>query len=184
MLISKRRRHTNAPSPLAVHCGSHPNGRTPCRYCRHGKIERLWAWLENYRRIKVRHECYAENYHGIVLFGCLPILARAYSGVHFLLNAGGCQWFRIQRRIGQLVGGQMRFAGPSHVCGGCWHLERKNLELNLSQIVLLKSRSFPTIPIRTAQAGAGRTCQNPRRALTSKPRNKQNHQRISNNPNL
>jgi len=46
-------------------------------YGRRWKIERLWAWLQNYRRILVRHERYAENYLGFVLLGCLLILMRA-----------------------------------------------------------------------------------------------------------
>jgi transposase len=48
------------------------------RYGRRWKIERLWAWLQNYRRILVRHERSAENYHGFVLLGYLLILVRAY----------------------------------------------------------------------------------------------------------
>ena len=54
------------------------DGRALRRYCRRWKIERLWAWLQNYRRIVVRYERYAENYLGFVHLGCLLILVRAY----------------------------------------------------------------------------------------------------------
>jgi transposase len=54
------------------------DGRALRRYRRRWKIERLWAWLQNYRRIVVRYERYAENYLGFVLLGCMLILIRAY----------------------------------------------------------------------------------------------------------
>lgn len=54
------------------------DGRPLRRYCRRWKIERSWAWLQNFRRIVVRYERYAENYRGFVLIGCLLILVRAY----------------------------------------------------------------------------------------------------------
>ena len=54
------------------------DGRPLRRYCRRRKMERLWAWLQNYRRIQTRHEYYPENYLGFVLLGCILILLRAY----------------------------------------------------------------------------------------------------------
>ena len=54
------------------------DGRPLRRYLRRWKIERLWAWLQNYRRIVVRYERYAANYRGFVLLGCLLILVKAY----------------------------------------------------------------------------------------------------------
>jgi len=54
------------------------DGRPLRRYRRRWKIERLWAWLQNYRRIVVRYERHAENYLGFVHLGCLLILVRAY----------------------------------------------------------------------------------------------------------
>jgi transposase len=41
-------------------------------------IERLFAWLQNFRRLVVRHEYYAENFLGFVRLGCLVILLRCY----------------------------------------------------------------------------------------------------------
>lgn len=48
------------------------------RYRRRWKIERFWARLQNHRRLVVRHERHAGNYHGFVRHGCLLILARVY----------------------------------------------------------------------------------------------------------
>ena len=39
-------------------------------------LERLFAWLQNFRRIVVRYEYYAENYLGLVQLGCILILLR------------------------------------------------------------------------------------------------------------
>ena len=49
------------------------DGRPLRRYCRRWKVERLFAWLQNFRRILTRHEYHAENY-----LGCIKILLRQY----------------------------------------------------------------------------------------------------------
>ncbi len=46
------------------------------RYKRRWKIERLFAWLHNYRRLVVRYEWYEENFLGFVHLGCILILLR------------------------------------------------------------------------------------------------------------
>jgi transposase len=47
------------------------DGRKLRRYRRRWKIERLFAWLQNFRRLLVRHEYHAENF--LVLdFGAKP----------------------------------------------------------------------------------------------------------------
>ena len=46
------------------------------RYRRRWKIERLFAWLQNFRRLVVRYERYAENYLGMLYLGCCLILVR------------------------------------------------------------------------------------------------------------
>lgn len=46
------------------------------RYRRRWKVERLFAWLQNFRRITVRWDRHAENYLGFVHLGCLVILLR------------------------------------------------------------------------------------------------------------
>ena len=48
------------------------------RYRRRWKVERLNAWLQNFRRILTRHEYHAENYLGFVHLGCIKILLRQY----------------------------------------------------------------------------------------------------------
>jgi transposase len=54
------------------------DGRPLRRYKRRWKVERLFAWLQNFRRILVRHEYHAENYLGFVQLGCTIILLRWY----------------------------------------------------------------------------------------------------------
>jgi transposase len=53
------------------------DGRKLRRYKRRWKIERLFAWLQNFRRLVVRYERQAENYLGFVHLGCIVILLRS-----------------------------------------------------------------------------------------------------------
>ncbi|MGA7924407.1 MAG: IS5 family transposase [Candidatus Sulfotelmatobacter sp.] len=46
------------------------------RYRRRWKIERLFAWLQNFRRLVVRYERRAENFLGMLDLGCCIILLR------------------------------------------------------------------------------------------------------------
>ncbi|MEX1138946.1 MAG: IS5 family transposase [Bacteroidota bacterium] len=50
------------------------DGRPLRRYRRCWMIERLFAWLHNYRRISTRHEYHLDNYLGFVHLGCILIL--------------------------------------------------------------------------------------------------------------
>ena len=52
------------------------DGRKLRRYKRRWKIERLFAWLSNFRRLVVRYERKVENYLGLVRLGCIVILLR------------------------------------------------------------------------------------------------------------
>jgi transposase len=54
------------------------DGRPLRRYRRRWKIERLFAWLQNFRLLVVRHEHHAENFLGLVHLGCIVILLRCY----------------------------------------------------------------------------------------------------------
>jgi transposase len=54
------------------------DGRPLRRYKRRWKIERLFAWLGNFRRLVVRYERDALNYLGFVQLGCILILLRRY----------------------------------------------------------------------------------------------------------
>src|SRR3984957_14137764 len=59
------------------------------RYGRRWKIERLFAWLQNFRRLVVRYERHAENILGMLHLACCLILLRHlkdefYSVFHFV----------------------------------------------------------------------------------------------------
>ena len=52
------------------------DGRMLRRYLRRWKIERMFSWLYNYRRLVVRWEYHAENYLGLLQLACAVILLR------------------------------------------------------------------------------------------------------------
>jgi transposase len=52
------------------------DGRPLRRYLRRWKIERLFAWLKNFRRLTSRWERYSANFLGMVQLGCMLILLR------------------------------------------------------------------------------------------------------------
>jgi transposase len=52
------------------------DGRPLRRYRRRWKIERLFAWLKNFRRIACRWERHAANFLGMVQLGTMLILLR------------------------------------------------------------------------------------------------------------
>ncbi len=52
------------------------DGRALRRYQRRFLVERLFAWLQNFRRLVTRDEWYAENYRGMLHLGCILILLR------------------------------------------------------------------------------------------------------------
>ncbi len=52
------------------------DGRKLRRYKRRWKIERLFAWLHDFRRLVARYERRSENYLGFVRLGCIVILLR------------------------------------------------------------------------------------------------------------
>jgi transposase len=52
------------------------DGRQLRRYCRRWKVERLFAWLFNFRRLVVRYEYHAENFQAFVHLGAIIILLR------------------------------------------------------------------------------------------------------------
>jgi len=60
---SNRKRHTQDGRPLR-------------RFRRRWKVERLFAWLQNFRRLVVRYEFHPENFLGMVHLGCIIILLR------------------------------------------------------------------------------------------------------------
>jgi transposase len=54
------------------------DGRPLRRYRRRWKIERLFAWLQNFRRLVTRWERHAENFLGFLQLGCICILLRHF----------------------------------------------------------------------------------------------------------
>ena len=52
------------------------DGRWLRRYRKRWKIEQLFAWLHNFRRLVVRYEYHAENYHAFLQLACAVILLR------------------------------------------------------------------------------------------------------------
>lgn len=53
------------------------DGRKLRRYKeRRWKVERLFAWLQNFRRLVVRYEYKDENFQGMTQLGCIVILLR------------------------------------------------------------------------------------------------------------
>jgi transposase len=52
------------------------DGRPLRRYRRRWKIERLFAWLQNFRRLVTRWEYDVLNFLGFVQLGCIVILLR------------------------------------------------------------------------------------------------------------
>ena len=56
------------------------DGRTLRRYKKRWKVERLFVWLQNYRRLVVRYEYHIKNFLAMVQLGCILILLRRVLG--------------------------------------------------------------------------------------------------------
>lgn len=56
------------------------DGRSLRRYRRRWKVERLFAWLQNFRRLVVRYEYHLENFLAMIQLGCAVILMRRVLG--------------------------------------------------------------------------------------------------------
>jgi len=52
------------------------DGRPLRRYRRRWKVERIFAWMQNYRRLVTRWEYRIENFLGFVQLACLLMLLR------------------------------------------------------------------------------------------------------------
>ena len=55
------------------------DGRPLRRYRRRWYVERLFAWLQNFRRLVTRYEYKAENFLGMLYLGCMVLLLRRLS---------------------------------------------------------------------------------------------------------
>ena len=56
------------------------DGRGLRRYQRRWKVERLFAWLHNFRRVLVRYDRSLDNYLAFVHLACIVIFIRSYFG--------------------------------------------------------------------------------------------------------
>ena len=65
-------------APLRTVSKRKQDGRALRRYQRRWKVERLFAWLKQFRRIATRWERKAENYLGFLHLGCAAILLRHF----------------------------------------------------------------------------------------------------------
>jgi transposase len=54
------------------------DGRPLRRYRRRWKVERLFAWLHNFRRVVTRWDYYPANYLGFIQLACALILLRHF----------------------------------------------------------------------------------------------------------
>ena len=54
------------------------DGRKLRRYRHRWKVERLFAWLHNFRRLVTRYEFHVENFLGFVHLGCMCIILRTH----------------------------------------------------------------------------------------------------------
>lgn len=52
------------------------DGRKLRRYRKRWAVERLFAWLQWFRRLVTRYEFHAENFLGMVRLGCMKIMLR------------------------------------------------------------------------------------------------------------
>jgi len=56
------------------------DGRALRRYRKRWKVERFFAWLQNFRRLVVRYEYHLSNFLAMVQLGCIVILLRRVLG--------------------------------------------------------------------------------------------------------
>jgi transposase len=63
-------------SPNRANRGKTQDGRPLRRYKRRWKVERIFAWMQNYRRLVIRWEFHIENFLGFVQLACVLMLFR------------------------------------------------------------------------------------------------------------
>ena len=71
-----RKRGIEMIAPNRCNRSQTQDGRSLRRYKRRWRIERLFAWLYNFRRLGIRYEYHAENFLGMVQLGLALILLR------------------------------------------------------------------------------------------------------------
>ena len=83
--LDKRLAEERGVEMIAPHKGNRrrtntQDGRTLRRYKKRWKVERLFAWLQNFRRLVVRYEYHLENFLAMIQLGCIVILLRRVLG--------------------------------------------------------------------------------------------------------
>lgn len=69
----------NGPAPKPSEEAPDPRRQTACGVTAAARrVERLFAWLQNFRRVVVRYERHIENFLGFVHLACILILLRCY----------------------------------------------------------------------------------------------------------
>jgi transposase len=69
-----------APHKCNRRQASTQDGRALRRYRKRWKVERFFAWLQNFRRLVVRYEYHLENFLAMIQLGCIVILLRRVLG--------------------------------------------------------------------------------------------------------
>lgn len=57
---------------------NHQDGRNLCRYYRRWRVDRMFAWFQNFRRLVLRWQYHAYNFRGLLQLGCSIILLRLF----------------------------------------------------------------------------------------------------------
>ena len=83
--LDKRLSEERGVEMIAPHKGNRrktktQDGRTLRRYRKRWRIERLFAWLQNFRRLVVRYEYHLKNFLAMIQLGCIVILLRRVLG--------------------------------------------------------------------------------------------------------
>ena len=83
--LDKRLAEERGVEMIAPHKGNRrkaktQDGRTLRRYRKRWKVERLFAWLQNFRRLVVRYEYHLKNFLAMIQLGCIVILLRRVLG--------------------------------------------------------------------------------------------------------
>ena len=83
--LDKRMAQERGVEMIAPHKGNRrkpvtQDGRALRRYRKRWKVERFFAWLQNFRRLVVRYEYHLENFLAMIQLGCIVILLRRVLG--------------------------------------------------------------------------------------------------------
>ena len=83
--LDKRLAQERGVEMIAPHKGNRrktvtQDGRPLRRFRKRWKVERFFAWLQNFRRLVVRYEYHLENFLAMIQLGCIVILLRRVLG--------------------------------------------------------------------------------------------------------